>query len=335
MLFVGVVLLAAMVALLVWLISLIASLFTGGGGPGADVSVPTTTTTTYPTLEASEVAGQIHMNSVLLYDETHDTILYESNADQPAYPASLTKILTAAVTVRYCPADTTFAIGTEQDLVEWDASTAYLQPDTWYSLPAMLDALLLPSGADAAYCLAVNTARIHSGDPYLSDTEALDTFIGYMNDLAAELGCTSSHFVTPDGYHQDYHYTTASDMLKITRYAASFDLIRQCVKQSESIYGDWHNGNYLVRTDQPDYYYPYATGFKTGYTDEAGFCLAATAEKDGVRLIVILLGSDSMEYRFLDAANLFERGFELAQQQSTTTFADYLQFFTTQTTYHG
>lgn len=313
-LLVGVLLLAGVVALLVWLISLIGSLF---GGPAPETSEPSdtvTTTTTYPTIPDAEVAGQVHMNHILLYDETHDAILYQSGADARAYPASLTKILTAAVAVRYCPADATFVLDTEQYLVEYDASTAYLQPDTAYSLPALLDALLLPSGADAAYCLAANTARIRTGNPDLSDREAVETFIGYMNDLAAELGCTDSHFVTPDGYHDDGHYTTAADMLKIARYAYSLDLIRQCVGQSHSDYGDWYNSNYLVRSDNPNYYYPYATGFKTGYTDEAGFCLAATAEKNGVRLFVILLDSDSTEYRFLDAASLFERGFELAEE---------------------
>ena len=314
-LLVAVLVLAGLVALLVWLISLIGSLF---GGPAPEVSSePTavTTTTTYPTIPTAEVAGQVHMNHILLYDATHDAVLYQSGADVRAYPASLTKILTAAVAVRYCPADSAFMIDTEQYLVEWDASTAYLQPDTVYSLPALLDALLLPSGADAAYCLAVNTARIHSGNRNLSDEEALDTFIGYMNDLAAELGCTDSHFVTPDGYHDDDHYTTASDMLKIARYAYSLDLIRQSISTIHSEYGDWYNSNYLIRSDNPNYYYPYATGFKTGYTDEAGFCLAATAEKDGTLLFVILLDSDSTEYRFLDAANLFERGFELAEAQ--------------------
>ncbi|MBR3290163.1 MAG: D-alanyl-D-alanine carboxypeptidase [Clostridia bacterium] len=330
---VGVLILAALVALLVWLISLVGGLIRGNAPAApAEQPAPVTTTTTYPTLPAAEVASQLHMNSVLLYDETHDTVLYQANADTPAYPASLTKMLTAAVAARYCPADTVFYLDTEQALVEWDASTAYLQPDTPYSLPAMLDALLLPSGADAAYCLAANTARIHSGNADLSDTEAVETFIGYMNHIADELGCTHSHFVTPDGYHRDDHYSTAADMLKIARYAYSFDLIRQSVSRVHSDYGDWYNSNYLIRSDDPNYYYPYATGFKTGYTDEAGFCLAATAEKDGVRLFAILLGSDSTEYRFLDAAALFERGFDLAYQQTTTTFSDYLQFFTTQTT---
>lgn len=330
-LLVGVLILAALVALLVWLISLIFGLVRGSAPAVSDPPAPTTTTTTYPTLPAAEVAGGLHMNSVLLYDETHDTVLYQANADVRAYPASLTKILTAAVAVRYCPADTLFYIDTEQFLVEWDASTAYLQPETAYSLPAMLDALLLPSGADAAYCLAANTARIRSGNPALSDGEAVETFIGYMNDLAAELGCAHSHFVTPDGYHDDDHYSTAEDMLKIARYAYSFAPIRQSIARIHSDYGDWYNSNYLIRSDDPNYYYPYATGIKTGYTDEAGFCLAAAAEKDGVRLFAILLGSDSTEYRFLDAAALFERGFDLAYQQTTTTFSDYLQFFTTQT----
>ena len=338
-LLVGTLLVIGVLALLIWLISLLGGLLFGNRAEPASDQPATVTTTTYPTLDASDVAehlymtpdldvsepsdpdelviAQVNATSILLYDETHDTILYQSNPDAVAYPASLTKVVTAAVAATYCPADATFAIGTEQELVEFDASTAYLQEDTWYSLPAMLDALLLPSGADAAYCLAVNTARIHENNPNLSDEEALDVFRGYMNDFAANLGCTSTHFVTPDGYHHSDHYTTASDMLKIIRYAYSLDLIRESVSQSESVYGDWRNGNELVRLDKPEHYYAYATGVKTGFTDEARYCLAAAAEKDDVRLFAILLGGDNPDFRFLDAVTLFERGFELAEEQRT------------------
>lgn len=286
-----------------------------------------TRTTTYPTLESGSVNTMLNMNCVVLYDATHDTVLYSKSADDIAYPASLTKMLAAIVACKYCPEGATFSLGSEQNLVEWDASRAYLQEDTIYSLKEVLQGLLLPSGADAAYLLAANVPRIHENNSAMTDEQAVNKYVEYMNTVAAELGCTNSHFVTPDGYHDINHYTTANDMLKIAKVALEFPVIQEVMKTAET--ETWTNGNLLINENE-GYYYPDAIGMKTGYTDEAGFCLAAAAERGGVRLIAILLGSTSEEYRFNNAKSLFDMGFNLAENPPTTAFRDYFDYFAIQ-----
>ncbi len=319
----------SVLALFVWLVVLaVQALGTKNPAPETEIPAPTAA---YPTCDATEVGATVHMNSILLYDATHDCILYEQNADQMAYPASTTKLLTALVSCRYGDESAVYTIGSEQALVEWDASLAYLEAEKTYTLAGLLDGLLLPSGADAAYCLAANVARHHENNPNLSDEEAVERFVQYMNDVATELGCTGSHFVTPDGYHDPFHYTTARDMLKIAAAALDCPLIAETVKKAESENGDWTNGNLLVCPDEP-YYYEYAIGLKTGYTDEAGFCLAAAAERNGVKLLAVMFQSTSTEYRFLDAQNLFERGFALAEHPPTTTVPRLFKYFDTAAT---
>ncbi len=317
-------------ALIVWLVSLAVTALSQRN-PAPDTPIPTPTTA-YPTCDPSEVSPTIHMNSILLYDATHDTVLYEQNPDARVFPASTTKLMAALVACRYGNPSASYIVGDEQYLVEADASRAFLELGASYPLAALLDGLLLPSGADAAYCLAVNVARSHENDPSLDDEKAVEIFVDYMNTEAKKLGCTNTHFVTPDGYHNDDHYTTARDMLKIAREALTEPLVAKTVKQGTSPYGDWTNGNLLVCPDEPDYYYEYATGLKTGYTDEAGFCLAASAERNGVQLIAVMFQSSSTEFRFLDAQNLFERGFALAEHPPTTTVPRLFKYFDTAAT---
>lgn len=297
---------------------------TDEGEPASDATttVPTTTTTTvpYPTLPAAEAAAKVSTRGVLLYDATHDTVLYKAGASSSElyFPASLTKLLTAAVACDRIPPETVITVGDEITLVEWDASVAYLQQGTTMTLPELLDALLLESGADAAYCLAVNTARIASENDALSNEDAISLFMEYMNETAREIGAVNTHFVTPDGYHDLHHFTTMEDMLKIMLYADSFPLIHSVVASPST--GGYTNTNLLLQPDN-DLYYPYAIGMKTGFTDEAGYCLAASAEKDGVRLYALLFGNEDGSARFADAKAMFEMGFDLAEQQNALTSA--------------
>lgn len=321
---------ALIVAAFVWLVCISVDALTVPDYPAPDEldPLPVPTTTAYPTLNADETAGKISMNNVILYDATHDTVLYEQNADQQAYPASTTKLLTAILACQYGDPNATYTIGTEQDYVVWDASRAFLEEGVEYSFSDMLDGLLLPSGADAAYCLAVNVARRHESNPNLSDEEAIKTFVGYMNDYAASLGCTDYHFVTPDGYHDENHYCTARDMLKISQNALLFPEIRRSVSSATNEQGGWTNGNALVVPDS-GFYYEYATGLKTGTTPEAGFCLASCAERNGVQLIAVVFMSDNPDARFTDSQTLFEQGFYLAEHLPTTAVPRLFNYLTT------
>lgn len=279
-------------------------------GSSSGTSVGTTSTTVAPLLDPLS----LHSACVLVYDETNDMVLLSSHAQDRAYPASLTKLLTAAVALKYCAADDPVKVGSEITLIPRDASRAFLQQGWTIPMSGMLAALLLPSGSDAAYSIAVHVARQESGQN-LSVSQCLARFAELMNETASEIGATHSHFVTVDGIHDDDHYSTAEDLLLISRYAMSFTVIADLVGSArKSVYTvsgkgvTFNNTNYLLKADSP-YYFEYATGLKTGFTDPAGYCLSASAEKDGTRLIAILLGAPNPNDRFEDAKRLFETAF--------------------------
>ena len=251
-------------------------------------------------------------NSLILYDVTHSQILFEKNAHETAYPASTTKLLTACVAAQYCDRDTVFTVGEELSFVAWDSSIAYLGRGEKLTFEQLLDALLLPSGNDAAYVMAAGTGRIYAGDPSLSPEDAVQVFVELMNQTAQKIGATESHFTCPDGYHDDDHYTSAFDMMKIAVYASSFEPVRNSYSKYEAeheiITGEsyyWENSNPLINPFS-EYYYSYATGQKTGFTDEAGSCLVASAERDGVELVAVALGGISIYERNQNLIDLFE-----------------------------
>lgn len=294
-------------------------------GPSTSAAVTTegTTATTAPTIGKVDnipiSGGPITALGAVLFDETHDTVLYSVNPDTRCYPASLTKLMTAAIACRYCSPDTIFTVGSEISLVQFGSSLAYLEAGQQLNFSTILDALLLPSGNDAAYTIAVRVGRIAAGDETLDDAAAVSVFCDLMNDAAQEIGAVNTHFVNPDGFHDDNHYTTPMDMVLISRYALTFPSIRLTVSKPAAsdllVTGEpapaWQNSNSLIKTGS-SFYYPYATGLKTGFTDEAGYCLAASAQKDGVELIAITMNSPGANDRWTNSTYLFDAGFAYA-----------------------
>lgn len=253
----------------------------------------------------------ISSTAALLYDRKTNTVIYSKNADSPIFPASTTKIMTACVALRYLEPDYPLKVGTELSLLQPESSLAYLNQGNELTLEDALYALLLPSGNDAAYVIAVNTARFVSENPAMPDAEAVKYFGNLMNDEAFEAGADHTHFCVPDGYHDPFHYTTAEDMLKIAIHSEKYPLIAQVCAQpyretkilsGQSFY--WANGNLLVANDN-GYYLPFATGLKTGFTDEAGYCMVATAADENNDLIAVVMKAPTLAERYTDAARLF------------------------------
>ena len=268
-------------------------------------------------LPTSFLDANTQSKAVVLYDMTNDYILYTKAGDERREPASLTKLLTAALACKYAGDDYIFRVGSEIRFIQSGDSRAWLTSGEQLSLDAILKALLIPSGNDAAYTIAVNLARSVSGDANLSDTEAVAKFVEMMNSELAAIGATNSHFSNPDGSHDDNHYTTANDLLKIVKLAMSYPRITQITAlptvTETVITGQrhtWTNTNSLLLENKPMYYNPNVTGLKTGSTPEAGYCLAASAVKDGRTLITILLGSETDSGRYEDANGLLQIGFQ-------------------------
>lgn len=280
---------------------------------------------------------------VVLYDATSDKIIFQRNANKKCYPASTTKMLTAIVASKIIPKDTVITVGDEISLIGFDSSTAGLQTGMKMTFEALLDALLLPSGNDAAYTIAVNAARIYTGNDKLSNEEAVKTFMELVNEAAKEIGCTGTHYVTPDGWHDDDHYTTATDLAKIAAYARTVPIVKASCGKAEAEWeliqdsdtddsdssdlsdndddtdGDevslpasmyWYNSNAMLQVGSGSYS-KYCDGMKTGFTDEAGTSVVASAEMDGHTFIAVVMFGETLYKKYEDANILFAEGFKL------------------------
>lgn len=253
--------------------------------------------------------------TAILMDQRSGQILYAKNADKQMYPASTTKILTALVAVEEGDLDEIITVGNEVLHVPWDSSKAGLLAGDTISLRELIYGLMLPSGNDAAYTIAVHLGRRRLGDPQGSVSAAVAAFTDMMNERAWELGATATNFTVPDGYHRKEHYTTARDLAIIARAALEHPFLREVAATSRYVpetwvgpyVRPWGNTNQLVRPYQ--YGYQYATGLKSGYTGEAGFCMVGSAAKGDMELIAVVMNT-SKEGRWLDTIALLEYGFE-------------------------
>ena len=249
---------------------------------------------------------------VYALDSSNGQILFDKNSTSKCYPASTTKILTSIVAIESINLDTTFTVGNEINLAEEGSSLAYLVQGEEISLKDLLYGLMLPSGNDAAYTIAVNVARILTRNPILTDNEAVTYFVNLMNEKAQEIGMVDSHFEVPDGYHNKNHYVTAQDMMRLLIYAQRVDILKQVAStqsySTTALTGQehtWINTNKLLDQNS-SYYYEGVNGFKTGFHDDAGNCLIVTANINSREVFLIIMKSETDDTRYQDATTLLD-----------------------------
>lgn len=247
--------------------------------------------------------------AVLLVSMDNGQTVYEKNADEKMYPASTTKIMTYIVAYENIDDVDNTRVEVKKSVIDkllnTGSSMAFLSDHVGEKVKAidLFYSLMVPSGNDAAMVLA---DYVGGGD--------IQVFVDKMNAKAQELGCENTHFQNPDGLHNEDHYTTARDLLKITNYALklpNFKKISNTVNYTcEGDDTALKTTNLLIDSNS-EYYYTYAQGIKTGTTDEAGRCLVTTGSADGQSYMLVLLGAPYKEgvqeeyYTFLDAAALF------------------------------
>ncbi|MEG1547634.1 MAG: D-alanyl-D-alanine carboxypeptidase family protein [Clostridia bacterium] len=248
---------------------------------------------------------------IVLMDCSTGAVLYEKQGNAKAFPASTTKIMTAILAIEANEnLETLVTVGED---VESKGSLMNISRAEQLRLIDLLYGMMLKSGNDAAKAIA----------EFVSGSET--AFAELMNKKAIELGMLNTHFVKPNGLHKDDHVTTAYDMALLTRYAMKNEAFRTIVsahtyqvpptsKDSDGYLLE--NTNKLLYTKEGDtpYTYQYAIGVKTGDTTQAGRCLVSAAQKDGVELILVLLGdiegTVSGDYRYQNAAGFFDWGFQ-------------------------
>ncbi len=293
--------------------------------PQTETQTPALPTVSMP-LPQAFVDNNTASDYIVLYDATNNKTLYSKNADKQCFPASTTKLITALVVLQYADESTVFTVGDEIRLIDPESSRAFLRIGNRLNLQMLLEAIMLPSGNDAAYVAATHIGRVIAGNQSLSAQAAIAKFCEKMNETAKSLGAKNTHFVNPDGMHNANHYTTATDMLLICKAAMENPTLAAVMREekvtrtflSGETGATWYNTNYLLRTDTR-YLYEGTTGLKTGHTDEAGYCLTAAAERDGVKLIAVLMNSDNTSGRFEDATGLFTVCFDNIVQPAVVT----------------
>lgn len=235
----------------------------------------------------------IKSNNAILYNLTDDTILYEKNADEEAYIASLTKIMTALITIENVSDYNEKVIVTSDMLKEvtYDLSVAGFSAGNVLTYDDILYGIILKSGADATLIAANSVSTSHL------------EFVKLMNAKAKEIGMNNTHFSNVIGIEGDNHHSTARDMMKLVKYALQNEKFKEvfCTKTYKNMSGPVNRASNTFNMN-------YVKGAKTGFTDDAGLCLATYTKKGKTEFISVTLGAPYTEHNenFVDTKNLFE-----------------------------
>ncbi|MFR4439389.1 MAG: serine hydrolase [Hungatella sp.] len=285
-------------------------------GPGVGLD-PTQTQNPAQTQNGSAAAAvekpQIASEGAVLLDVSTGTFLYEKNGDTRFYPASITKLMTALLVAERCQlTDTVTFSETATTNLESGAVSLGLTAGDQLTVEQCLYALLLKSANEVGNGLAEHVAG------------SVSAFAQLMNEKARSLGCTNTNFTNPHGLNDSSHYTTPRDMALIAKAAMKNDIVRKvagtvsyqfpATKKSEARTITMGH-KMLYPTDSR--YYEGIIGGKTGYTSLAGNTLVTAAEKDGVRMIAVVMKSKSTHYD--DTRKLLDYGFAVKKAGSNTS----------------
>ena len=257
---------------------------------------------------------QINSSSAILIDSSTGKALFEKNSNEKMYPASITKIMTAIIAIENGNINDMVTASYEAvHSIPYNSSNVGILAGEQLSLNDLLHCMLIASANESANIIAEHIAG------------SVDEFVRLMNEKARELGALSTNFVNAHGLHDDNHYTTAHDMALISKYAMKLPLFREIVgidymelppteKYKEIRY--LSNTNHLINKHRAssltNYLYSPATGIKTGYTTQSGHTLVASAQKDGMEFISVILGGsdeNGKNFTYSDTINMFEYAF--------------------------
>lgn len=273
------------------------------------MSTDTTDTSTITTTSADAASVQITSPSAILMEASTGRVIYEKNAHEALAPASITKIMTLLLTFEALDAgqiSLTDEVVVSEHAASMGGSQVYLEAGEVQTVDTMIKCIAVASANDACVAMA----------EYVAGTEEL--FVGMMNDKASALGMEQTHFVNSCGLDADGHVSSANDIAIMSRELINnhpeiynystiwMDTITHVTGRGSSEFG-LTNTNKLIKQ------YTYATGLKTGSTSGAGCCLSATANKDGIELIAVIMTAPNSSTRFTDAITLLNYGFGMCK----------------------
>ncbi len=247
-------------------------------------------------------ALELSAKGAILMDADTGEVLYRQNDLDALYPASTTKIMTCYLALQYLDVNASITIpeGINTGITD-GASTANLKVGEELTVYQLLQCLMIVSANEAANAVAI----LVSG--------SIPDFVDLMNQEAAALGCTNTHFSNTNGLPAADHYSSAYDIALMSQELLSYPEILSYLsaesgtievgKEGHTSVIEMINTNKLLKT------YNGATGIKTGFTQDAGYCLASSAERDDLRLIAVVLGAETSQLRFSESSRLLDYGF--------------------------
>lgn len=275
--------------------------------------------TVTPAVWAAQIvpsAPQLAAKSYMLMDAASGEVLVEHNGDERLPPASLTKLMTAYIAtleIQKGQISDSDMVTVSEKAWRTGGSRMFIQVNTQVSVDDLLHGIIIQSGNDASVAMAEHIAGSE------------EAFADLMNSTAQRLGMTNSHFMNATGLPDPDHYSSANDMAKLARAIIYEDPAHYAIYAQKEFF--WNNikqpnRNLLLWRDKT------VDGLKTGHTEEAGYCLVASAVRDNMRLISVVFGTDSEQaraaetqklltygFRFFETRTFYQKGTELAQAQ--------------------
>jgi D-alanyl-D-alanine carboxypeptidase (penicillin-binding protein 5/6) len=248
--------------------------------------------------------------SAVLIERDTGTVLYDKNSDEKLPPASMTKIMTMLLIME----------ALEKNQIKWDekvrtseyaasmgGSQIFLEPGEEMTVEQMLKGIAIGSGNDASVAMAEKIAG------------STEEFVNMMNEKVEELGLKNTHFKNPTGLPEENHYSSAHDMALMSKELLKYEEITKFTGKYEDYLREGTEKKFwLVNTNRLVKFYPGVDGVKTGFTNEAKYCLTATAKKDNMRVIAVVFGADTPKDRNAQVTKMLD--FAFSQYQTHPLF---------------
>ncbi|WP_431522102.1 D-alanyl-D-alanine carboxypeptidase family protein [Guptibacillus hwajinpoensis] len=246
-------------------------------------------------------------SSAILLERDTGAVLFEKESDKKLPPASMTKIMTMILIMEAIESG---KISLDQKIraseyaASMGGSQIFLEAGEEMTVDDMLKGIAIASGNDASVAMAEAIAGSE------------DEFVNMMNQKATEMGLSNTHFVNPTGLPAKDHYSTANDMALMARELLKYDLITKYTGLYEDyLRQDTDKKFWLVNTNKLVKFYPGVDGLKTGFTSEAKYCLTATAKRDDMRVVAVVMGAPTPKVRNAEITKLFDYAFSQYKTQ--------------------
>ena len=255
----------------------------------------------FPIVKADDLKLAEKAKSAILVEASTGKILFEKNADEKLHPASMTKMMSMLLIIE----------AIENGVIKWDqivtvsenassmgGSQILLETGEKMSVRDLFKGVAIASGNDAVVALAETVAG------------SVNNFVSMMNNRAKELVLTNTNFKNPHGLDDANHYSSSRDMMLIARELVKHEEVLKYTK----VYEDYLRENtdrkiWLVNTNRLVRFYDGVDGLKTGYTEDAGYCMTATASKDGMRVIAVVMGEETSKIRNQEVSEMLDYAF--------------------------